>query len=63
MAKLGLSGLDDVFKELEMAGEQVGEIADEMLKAGGEECVKAWREAISQAGHDAVPARWRSLSG
>ena len=52
MGKLTWSGLDETFKEMAQAEEECGEIAQEMLRVGGEECVKAWREAISKAGHD-----------
>lgn len=58
MATMKWTGLDDVFKEMQQAEETVGEIADKMLEAGGQECVKAWREAIRSHGHSG-----RGISG
>lgn len=51
MGKLTWSGLDEIYKEMARAGEQCGEIAQEMLRVGGEKCVEAWRIAIGTAGH------------
>lgn len=51
MAKLGWSGLDETYKEMQQAGELVGEIAQEMLRVGGEKCVEAWRIAMGMYGH------------
>ena len=51
MGKLTWSGLDETFKEMARAGEQCGEIAQQMLEAGGQKCVEAWKQAIQAAGH------------
>ena len=51
MAYLKWQGLDEVFKEMQRAGETTGEIAEKMLEAGGKECVKAWKIAIGMHGH------------
>ena len=45
------SGLDDVYKEMQRAGETVGETAQKMIEVGGQECVKAWKIAIGLHGH------------
>lgn len=45
------SGLDEVYKEMQDAEETTGEIAQKMLEAGGQECVKAWKTAIGMHGH------------
>ena len=51
MAYLQWSGLDEVYKEMQQAEEQCGEIAQKMLEVGGQECVKAWQIAIGSHGH------------
>lgn len=51
MGKLTWSGLDETYREMARAGETVGEIAQEMLRVGGEKCVEAWRSAIGSHGH------------
>ena len=51
MGKLTWSGLDETYKEMQQAGEMVGEIAQEMLRVGSEKCVEAWRIAIGSHGH------------
>ena len=51
MGKLTWSGLDETYREMARAEEQCGEIAQEMLRVGGEKCVEAWRIAIGAYGH------------
>lgn len=51
MATLKWSGLDDLYKEMQRAGETAGEAAQKMLEAGGQECIKAWQTAIGMYGH------------
>ena len=51
MANLSWQGLDEVLQEMQRAEETTGEIAEKMLKAGGEKCVEAWRTAIESHGH------------
>ena len=51
MAYLKWSGLDDVYKEMQRAGETTGEIAQKMIEVGGQECIKAWKIAIGMHGH------------
>lgn len=51
MANLKWQGLDEVFKEMQRAEETTGEIAQQMLEAGGKKCVEAWHTAIKSHGH------------
>ena len=51
MANLQWQGLDEVFHEMQMAEETVGETADKMLQEGGKKCVEAWKTAIRNHGH------------
>lgn len=51
MAYLKWKGLDEVYREMQRAGETAGETAQKMLEAGGQACVKAWKIAIGMAGH------------
>ena len=51
MATLNWQGLDELYDEISRAGEQAGEVAQQMIQAGANEVVKAWKTAISQHGH------------
>lgn len=51
MAYLKWEGLDEVYREMQRAGETTGETAQRMLEAGSQECVKAWKTAIGMYGH------------
>lgn len=50
MARFDTSGLDDVLREMEAAGELVGETADEMLLAGAQVVSEEWKRAAREAG-------------
>lgn len=50
MARFDTSGIDDLIKELIDIGEDVGETADNMLKAGAEEVKKAWQRSAAAHG-------------
>ena len=51
MAYLTWKGLDEVYREMQRAGETVGDTAQRMIEAGGQECIKAWKTAIGMYGH------------
>lgn len=50
MARFDTSGLDNVLREMEAAGELVGETADEMLLAGAQVVSEEWKRAAREAG-------------
>lgn len=50
MARLEFSGLDSIMLELSRKGEKASGIIDEMLKAGADTVVDAWKQAITEAG-------------
>lgn len=62
MANLKWSGLDETYREMQLAGQQAGETAQRMIEAGAQECVKAWKDAISMHGH-APPGKSRRATG
>lgn len=51
MANLKWAGLDETYREMQAAGQQAGETAQRMIEAGAQECVSAWKNAISSYGH------------
>lgn len=66
MATLETDGIKKLVDELKSAGDDVEELAGEMLEAGAEATVREWKEGIETAGHvdtgamrDAVKATGR----
>lgn len=51
MAYLKWSGLDEIYKEMQRMEQTTGEVAQRMIEAGGQECIKAWKIAIGMHGH------------
>lgn len=51
MATLNWQGLDELYAEMSRAGKQAGEVAQQMIQAGADEVVKAWKTAIGLHGH------------
>lgn len=49
MASMTFRGLDSVIEEITRCSDRVDEVVTQMLKAGGEEMVKAWKDAIEGA--------------
>jgi len=52
MAHIDTSGFEDFFREMQILGEDIDEIADEMLEAGAEVAVEAWKNVIKE--HDYI---------
>lgn len=50
MAKFKVTGLDEIIKDMNRLGQQVGPVADEMLQAGAAVVQWEWQKAISNAG-------------
>lgn len=50
MANLTFSGLNGVMDELTRCSDRMDSVVAAMLKAGGDEMVKAWKDAIDAAG-------------
>ena len=48
MARLDLSGLDEVVEEMARMGQLAGPVADDMLRAGSVPMVDAWKDAITR---------------
>lgn len=51
MARFTTDGLDDLIQQLDAMGNDVAELAEEMLFAGAEEVAEAWRKSAEQHGH------------
>lgn len=51
MAKMQITGLDEVTEQMKNMGQLSGRVADEMLMAGSAEMVPAWKNAIQRYGH------------
>ena len=51
MARLEVTGLDEVTEQMKNMGQLSGKVADEMLIAASEEMVPAWKTAITRYGH------------
>lgn len=48
MARFDMSGLDDVINQMRARGQESGEVAIAMLKAGAAEVTKAWKRAAEE---------------
>ena len=48
MARFDMTGLDELMKDMERKGQLVGEVADQMIAAGAEEVVNAWKTKAAQ---------------
>ena len=62
MARMTFSGVDDVLDQLFRESERLERKATEMLGAAGEVVVKAWQDAIRNAGH-APPGKSKRATG
>lgn len=51
MARFDTSGLDGVLDEMARLGQESGEAADEMLRAGAEMVREAWKRSAQEHGH------------
>lgn len=51
MARLKSQGLDALANDLKQLGKDITEVEEEMLDAGAQEIVAAWKEGITSAGH------------
>lgn len=51
MARMQVDGLELLVQEMERMGQHTGPVADDMLRAGSEELVKAWDKDIVMFGH------------
>lgn len=51
MAYMTWQGLDDVYDEMRRMEQTTGEVAQRMIEAGGQECIRAWKIAIGMHGH------------
>ena len=51
MARFETAGLDDLFREMELEGELVGDTADEMLMAAAEVVAEEWRKSAERHKH------------
>lgn len=50
MARFKVTGLEEIIKDMDRLGQQVGPVADEMLQAGAAVVQWEWQKAISNAG-------------
>ena len=50
MARFDTSGIDEIIKDMEDLGEDIGEAADEMLLAGAEVVKEEWRKSANKHG-------------
>lgn len=48
MARFDMTGLDELMQDMERKGQLVGEVADQMVAAGAEEVVNAWKTQAAQ---------------
>lgn len=48
MARFDMTGLDELMQDMERKGQLVGEVADQMIAAGAEEVVNAWKTQAAQ---------------
>lgn len=62
MARMSFSGTDDIMADLFAESERLERKAAEMLDAGSEVVVDAWKEAITEAGH-APPGKSKRATG
>lgn len=51
MARLKITGFDELVKEMEERGEKTGQVADAMLFSAAEVAREAWRESAQSHGH------------
>lgn len=51
MAQFNVTGIESIIKQLTRMGDDAGEVADKMLRAGAEIVAWEWQKAIKGAGH------------
>lgn len=51
MARMKSSGVAEIAKDLRQLGNDIPQVEEEMLDAGAQEVVTAWKEGIEEAGH------------
>lgn len=61
MARFNVTGMEAVIKDMHRLSQQSGAVADEMLQAGAEVVVEAWKTSIQSHGHIDTGAMLRSV--